>query len=136
MTITKESTLPSKDEVNSYVDRLYNELKINDRLHEIGRQCALAFRESYKIEDEISITYSCLFTPEKKIKFKLKTSFGFEILTPDMDMSCLWAEPDIHIAINMMKSDFTDDFVKLRNAARELDKNTEPTLWERIRSWF
>lgn len=136
MTEIPEPTLPSQEITERYVTNLLNETKINERLHVIGKRINAAYKNAFKIDDSVNLLYSCYFKPGNKLLYKVADGKGFEAFLPEIDVSCIWSDTDLHIAINLLSSDFGEEFVKMRNAARAIEATKVPTLWEKIKSWF
>jgi hypothetical protein len=102
----------------------------------IGNRINAAYKNAFKIDDSVNLVYSCYFKPGNKILFKVSDGQGFSAFLPEIDVSCVWNEADLHIAVNMMTSDFTEEYVKIRNAARELEETRPLTFWEKVRGWL
>ncbi len=136
MTETSETTLPSQEITEKYVNSILIENKIGERLKIIGKRIDQAYKKSFNIDDSVNLFYSCYFKPGNKIIYKVSDGKGVEAFFPEIDVSCIWNETDLHIAINMMSSDFADEYAKIRNALRDAEKSKPLTLWQKIKRWL
>jgi hypothetical protein len=123
--------MPTKDVAENYIKNLHNEISIENRIKIIADKIDQVYKEAFHVE-VLTFNYICHFKTNNTIIYKISAP-GFATFLPEMPVACLWSDTDLHITLEMMKSDFHDAYVKLKKARIDFIESTKETFWQKIK---
>lgn len=122
--------MPTQELAENYIKNIHDEICIENRIKTIAHKIDQIYKDALHIE-VLTFNYICHFKTNNTIIYKISTT-GFSAFLSEMPVACLWSDTDLHITLEMMKSDFNDEYVKLKKARISQLENTKETLWQKI----
>lgn len=120
---------PTQEIAENYIKKVHNEICIENRIKIIADKIDRIFKEIFHVE-KITINYICHFKTNNTIIYKMNAP-GVTLFLPEIPASCLWSDTDLHIALEMMKSDLHDEYIKAKKTYHESPEAKE-TFWQKI----
>jgi hypothetical protein len=128
----------TEDIMRRYVQKAKEDKAIQIRFSHIVLKIDAMYKDIFKIKD-VNFTYACDFLEDDKVCFSagIKNT-GVVIPFPTLPLSCYWNDADLHINLEMLKSDLIDVYNKAKNAKKEEDTKQQPknSVWEFVKSLF
>ncbi len=122
--------IPTQDITERYIKNLHNEISIENRIKVIAQKIDQIYKDSFHIE-VLTFNYICHFKTNNTLVYKISAP-GFSTFLSEMPVAVLWSDTDLHITLEMMKSDFCDEYVKLKKARNDFLESTKETFWQKI----
>jgi hypothetical protein len=128
---------PSKEMVDTYTKNIHDEIAIEARVKVISDKLDVVYRDVFKI-GEAELTYVCFFKRDNTITFKVILPSGNYFFLPSMPVSCLYDDADLHINVELVRSDLSDEFNKIKKVQKELEEKrlAEETGWTKFWNLF
>lgn len=123
--------------INGHVQKLRIDKAINDRFNHIVLKIDFIYKEIFKIDASYNFIYYCDFIAGDKICFRITepVSKKYSITAP-FPISCFWDDADLHINLEMMKSDFVEERTKLKKSLEKIAEEIPETFWQKLVRWF
>lgn len=134
---TPEIPVPSKEICTSYIKRINEDMLIEHRVKEICKKLNANFVETFHLDDSIAFKTTAYWHHEDKISFKILLPTNVVMTSCEMTTSCLWDDTDLHINLEMVKSDLQTDYAKYRSFVKKIqDEDMARSWWQKIKSWL
>jgi len=146
---------PSQEDVEGFYNKIEEARKaveiekhINERMLAIVGKVDVIYRECYKIDNTHMLYYSYDWTKDKLITFQvqsqvLKTTGK---IPGSLPLAAMWDDKELHISMEMMKSDIYDERQQLKKLIEDQKANgtfdyasalqRREKFWAKIKRWF
>lgn len=136
--MTTETHIPPLTEeiANQYLVRVHDDMLVESRVKEICKKVSELYSDVFRFQDKIPFTCTCYFDIKNRLLIKLRIAPDYVLSTGELPTSCLWNDTDLHINLQLMKSDFEAEYIKFKKKQKEIDDSKPPSLFKKIKSWF